>query len=561
MFNLEEMISFKIKKTIFSFLKRACFLSILCLMSCNLTTKDADKDSNIAKTLNASITARNIINSGNFSFPNGKLKSLIMSFDDSPEHDRLLLEKLNAAGIVGTFHLNSGRLGEKAAWLSSELGYDVHFVNESEIHTIYKGREISGHTLNHTGLNDKKDSIIKFEVSTNRDKLNQLIYNTNHHQVQGLAYPFGAYDENTLKTLEKLQIQYARTTKSAHHFELPFKSFLTLDPTCHISEGIDFANYFVYKEDDKMKLLHIWGHSYEFHESWKSADSICNILGNNKQIWYAQTIELVEYLNAIKELSYSENLVFNPSESISVWVKNEQGNYAELSPRKSMKIHFKSSYITVNTIEELYPNDSVSIRYHGSWTKVNYKQRIEEFKNDPLHFGDIVFVGNSITEQGGDWSKKLNIQNVRNRGIAGDVTDGVLKRIDEITYYEPKTVFLLIGINDLFNLHFQKEIPSTDYVANNIIKIAETIHKESPKTKVYVQTILPTSEDYMVEYIEKVNAKIRTHKNNSFYQLIDLHKEFVNHNGLMKPNLTSDGTHLNESGYKVWIEAIEKAKS
>ncbi len=35
----------------------------------------------------------------------------------------------------------------------------------------------------------------------------------------------------------------------------------------------------------------------------------------------------------------------------------------------------------------------------------------------PLNFNDIVFLGNSITAEGKDWSERLNYPNVRNRGI------------------------------------------------------------------------------------------------------------------------------------------------
>ena len=55
--------------------------------------------------------------------------------------------------------------------------------------------------------------------------------------------------------------------------------------------------------------------------------------------------------------------------------------------------------------------------------------------------GDIVFIGNSITELGGDWGKRLDCSSLKNRGISGDVTEGVLKRLGEITYVKPKKYF------------------------------------------------------------------------------------------------------------------------
>ncbi len=47
------------------------------------------------------------------------------------------------------------------------------------------------------------------------------------------------------------------------------------------------------------------------------------------------------------------------------------------------------------------------------------------------------------------------------------------------------------------------------------------------------------------------------HEKDSVYQLINLFEVFVGDDGLIKPNLTTDGTHLNEAGYKLWAEKIE----
>ncbi len=98
----------------------------------------------------------------------------------------------------------------------------------------------------------------------------------------------------------------------------------------------------------------------------------------------------------------------------------------------------------VENLDFLYPKTNVVIEYQDDWGKNNYKKVIEEFKMKPLKFNDIIFLGNSITAEGKDWSQRLNYPNVRNRGIGGDVTDGVLARLAEITYFKPKAIFLLI---------------------------------------------------------------------------------------------------------------------
>ena len=208
------------------------------------------------------------------------------------------------------------------------------------------------------------------------------------------------------------------------------------------------------------------------------------------------------------------------------------------------------------SIDHLYPNEDLVIENHDNWGEGNYKKVIKEFKSNPLNYGDIVFLGNSITWGGKDWSKRLKHPNIRNRGIGGDVTDGVLARIDEITYFRPKAVFLLIGINDLWNNNNPNN-PSTEYIANNIIQIAQVINAETPKTKIYVQTVLPIEKEQYKNNILKVNEIIKANEKENPYQIVDLYSIFVNENGLIRKELSTDGIHLNEKGYDAWVEFIK----
>ena len=185
---------------------------------------------------------------------------------------------------------------------------------------------------------------------------------------------------------------------------------------------------------------------------------------------------------------------------------------------------------------------------------------IRKFKSNPLNYNEIVFLGNSITESGKDWSERLNYPNIRNRGIGGDVTDGVLARLDEIIYFKPKAVFLLIGINDLWNNN-SPDNPSAEYIANNIIKISQVINAQTPQTKIYIQTVLPIEKEKFKSNILKVNEIIKANEKDNPYQIIDLYSIFVNENGLIKKDLSSDGIHLNEKGYDAWVDFIKPVVS
>ncbi|MCW3785283.1 GDSL-type esterase/lipase family protein [Plebeiibacterium sediminum] len=212
---------------------------------------------------------------------------------------------------------------------------------------------------------------------------------------------------------------------------------------------------------------------------------------------------------------------------------------------------------------KLYPNKDVVSRYHNDWTIKHYKARINVFKKAPLEFDGIVFIGNSITEKGRDWTEKIGIANIYNRGIAGDVTDGVLKRLDEVVYFKPKAVFILLGINDLFNKHYKegdgrfkydKIVPSAEYVGNNILKISQFIKRKSPETKIFVRTVLPTNHDYINADVVLVNKVIKENEHKGIYTVIDLYKEFADSEGMMIKELTVDGVHLSEKGYAKWVE-------
>ena len=208
------------------------------------------------------------------------------------------------------------------------------------------------------------------------------------------------------------------------------------------------------------------------------------------------------------------------------------------------------------SLDHLYPSDDLIIENLDDWGKENYKKMINEFKNNPLSYGDIVFLGNSITQGGNDWSERLNYPNIKNRGIGGDVTDGVLSRIDEIGYFKPKAVFLLIGINDLWN-NGSPNKPSAEYIGSNIIKIIQAINAQTPKTKIYVQTVLPIEkEEYRLNII-KVNEIIKAKEKENPYEIIDLYSIFVNKDGLIKKELSTDGIHLNEKGYDTWVKFIK----
>ena len=212
----------------------------------------------------------------------------------------------------------------------------------------------------------------------------------------------------------------------------------------------------------------------------------------------------------------------------------------------------RKSVIAAATIpESIYPDSSLVIATHTEFTRTHYPERIAEFKKNPLATNEIVFLGNSITEQGGNWGAKVTSTKAKNRGISGDTTEGVLARLAELIYYKPEQVFILIGINDLF-----REDMTSEKVFNNILKIVHQINDGSRTTEIFIQSILPTNTVTLKEKILLTNALITNSEATEPYKLITLHNLFTTERGLMNMELSTDGVHLNENGYAVWANKI-----
>ena len=100
----------------------------------------------------------------------------------------------------------------------------------------------------------------------------------------------------------------------------------------------------------------------------------------------------------------------------------------------------------------------------------------------------------------------------------------------------------------------------------------------SPKTKVFIHTILPINNDQYLEvkkvdynflqdnYTPSINSQVEETnsilKSNVQYEVIDLHSIFIDNNFKLNYDLSSDGVHLNENGYSLWVhQTMELVKS
>lgn len=186
-----------------------------------------------------------------------------------------------------------------------------------------------------------------------------------------------------------------------------------------------------------------------------------------------------------------------------------------------------------------------------------YYQRLAHFKSLPHSSQDIVFLGNSIND-GGEWSELFGDNRCKNRGISGDVSHGVLDRIGEVTDGQPRKVFLMIGVNDLARNY------SPEQILSNYRQILDSLKIRSPRTKVYVQSILPVNDQFKkftghtdkASLIPLVNQQLEALAKQYNYTYLDLYSAFVDKDGKLSAEFTNDGLHLLGKGYQHWKSVI-----
>lgn len=199
-------------------------------------------------------------------------------------------------------------------------------------------------------------------------------------------------------------------------------------------------------------------------------------------------------------------------------------------------------------------SNAQSIKFDTTYRSSGYVERLEKFKVDPIAKSDIVFLGNSITA-GTDWAKLLDMPSARNRGISGDITFGILNRLQEIIDANPRKIFILIGTNDI-----SRDIPDS-LIVRNYKNMIQRI-KAGSSAKIYFFTVLPVNQKTSfkrhsgkAEHIKWVNQEIKKLASKRV-KVIDLYSHFNNGEDQLKENLTYDGLHLNDAGYQEWAKIL-----
>ena len=187
-----------------------------------------------------------------------------------------------------------------------------------------------------------------------------------------------------------------------------------------------------------------------------------------------------------------------------------------------------------------------------------YARRATLFDELPIGKKDIVMLGNSLTD-GCEFNELFNNKHIKNRGIVGDIVQGFIDRVEPIIKGQPKKLFIMGGVNDI------SHDVSADSIARVMEKLIVMVKQGSPRTKIYLQSLLPFNNDVREWKLLKGRDHVVVEANVLLEQVarrqgvtwINLYPLFVDDQGRLREDLTNDGLHLLGKGYLIWRDAIK----
>lgn len=166
----------------------------------------------------------------------------------------------------------------------------------------------------------------------------------------------------------------------------------------------------------------------------------------------------------------------------------------------------------------------------------------------------VVMLGDSLTDAI-DWPSFTGCLAVSGRGRGGEYSGHLLHRIGDIVDLKPKAVVLLVGVNDL--------TMGTDLedVAKTIGDIVARLRAAS--IRVIRIPVLPVTSGYREgpgvtnERIDRLNVLIDRALAKQTVETLDLRPQLSMPDGSLRPELSTDGLHLNADAYTIWRRGLD----
>jgi lysophospholipase L1-like esterase len=194
------------------------------------------------------------------------------------------------------------------------------------------------------------------------------------------------------------------------------------------------------------------------------------------------------------------------------------------------------------------------IRQYDWFQKLWVERRSQWWRDRERDQGAVVFLGDSITQGWETLAQDFPDLKVANRGISGDVTRGVLYRLQaDVLDLNPAAVVLLIGTNDL------EEGGEPAVIADNIAEVLGVCRRAHPRLPVVLCTVMPSSatKKRPAAQIKDLNARLAAlAAATPNVTLCDTWTPFANAEGDARTAEFPDLLHPNAAGYARWASAL-----
>lgn len=181
---------------------------------------------------------------------------------------------------------------------------------------------------------------------------------------------------------------------------------------------------------------------------------------------------------------------------------------------------------------------------------------------------DIYFQGDSITRRWGAtdypqllalWNRQFQGWNAANFAWGGDTTHHILWRMrnGELDGLSPKIVVLQAGANNL-PWRGPANADHVDDVVAGIEAIMAEFRQRFPNVRIVLTAMFPRDQNpQLAETIETINTRLKILADRSeSVRWVDINRELTDSAGKLKPEVSSDGIHLEAAGYEIWGRAL-----
>lgn len=189
----------------------------------------------------------------------------------------------------------------------------------------------------------------------------------------------------------------------------------------------------------------------------------------------------------------------------------------------------------------------------GTTLKLSGAAESQQFTKKDFYEGT-VFLGDSVISGIESYGYLDNVH-----GDVNAISSKLTKYVDEAVDKNVSKVFVMVGHNDANYGTIKEEV-----LAQNIVSLAEAVHKKNSNAKVYVLSITPITSDYEKKqsvnvkqsYIDNANKLIEQNASAESYTYIDVASAYKDGTGYLKTECTGNGINLSTSYYPFLLNGI-----